>query len=143
MLRIGKLTDYALLIMSQMAKDPNAVVSATCMAEALHLTPPTVSKILKILSDAGLVSSVRGAEGGYHLARVASSITVADIIAAMEGELAMTECCDNANGCAIDSSCTLRENWKKINKMVQALLGRFTIVDMLEPLSLQGSEYVK
>jgi len=136
MIRIGKLTDYALLIMSEIAKEPHSVLSATLLAECLHLTPPTVSKILKMLSDAELVSSVRGAEGGYHLARSAETITVGDIIAAMEGEMAMTECCEKSRLCAIDSLCTMRENWRKINSMVQALLNQFTILDMLKPLSL-------
>lgn len=138
MLRIGKLTDYALLIMSQMARHPDSVLSATALAELLHLSGPTVSKILKMLSDASLVSSIRGADGGYHLARAANTITMADIIAAMEGELAMTECCESSGLCTIDSICTMRENWLQINKAVHALLARFTILDMLEPLNLQG-----
>lgn len=138
MFRIGKLTDYALLIMSQMAKAPESVLSATFLAEMLHLTTPTVSKILKILSDGGLVSSVRGADGGYHLAKKAADITVADIIAAMEGELAVTECCESVSCCAIDSMCTMRKNWQEINKIIQSLLSRLTILDMLQPLCLQG-----
>jgi FeS assembly SUF system regulator len=139
MLRIGKLTDYAMLIMSQMARQPELLMSATFLAEGLHLTTPTVSKILKMLSDAGLVNSVRGAEGGYRLARAAETITIADVIAAMEGDLAMTECCESISMCAIDSVCTMRENWRKINKMVQSLLARFTIIDMLEPIAVNGS----
>jgi len=134
MLRIGKLTDYAMLIMSQMAKSPETVLSATFLAETLHLTTTTVSKILKMLSDASLVTSVRGAEGGYRLARVATEITVANVIEAMEGELALTECCEGDGLCFIDSMCTMRENWRKINKMVHSLLARFTIIDMTEPL---------
>lgn len=137
MLRISKLTDYAMLIMSQMAKEPDSVLSATELAEALSLTGPTVSKILKILADAGLLKSIRGAEGGYHLARPANAISVADVIAAMEGELAVTECCESINLCAIDSVCTMKENWRKINKMVKAFLGNVTITDMLQPLSVQ------
>lgn len=138
MLRIGKLTDYAMLIMSQMARHPDAVMSATMLAELLHLTVPTVSKVLKMLSDAGLVSSIRGAEGGYHLARLANTITVADIIAAMEGDLAMTECCESPGLCSIDSFCTMRENWLQINNMIHALLSKVTILDMLDPLVLKG-----
>lgn len=130
MLRIGKLTDYAMLLLSQMAKEPHAILSASFLAETLHLTVPTVSKILKMLSDANLVNSVRGADGGYHLARPAHEITVADVVSAMEGKIAMTECCERANLCLIDSFCTLRENWKKINTMVHTLLTKFTILDM-------------
>ena len=138
MLRIGKLTDYAMLILSQMAREPDLVLSATSLAEVLHLSAPTVSKILKMLSDAKLVSSVRGAEGGYHLARPPASITVVDIISAMEGELAMMECCESTTLCAIDSVCTLRENWRKINKVIHTLLTKFTILDMLEPLLIKS-----
>lgn len=138
MLRISKLTDYAMLIMSQMAKEPHSILSATSLAETLHLTSPTVSKILKMLSDHDLVRSVRGAEGGYHLAREASKITLANIISAMEGDLAMTECCENANLCALDSICTLRENWIAINKLIHSVLDKLTIIDMLSPLTLKG-----
>ena len=137
MLRIGKMTDYAMLIMSQMARDPHLVLSATSLAENLHLSSPTVSKILKILSDASLVNSVRGAEGGYLLSRDSKKITVADVIAAMEGDLAMTECCESRDLCALDSVCELRGNWRKINKMVHSILARVTILDMLEPISLE------
>lgn len=136
MLKIGKLTDYAVLILSQMAREPAAVLSATYLADMLHLSSPTVSKILKILADAGLVSSTRGVDGGYRLTRSGAHITVADIIASMEGELAVTECCECTSRCTIDSLCSMQENWQKINQMVQALLARVTIIDMLEPLSL-------
>jgi FeS assembly SUF system regulator len=135
MLRIGKLTDYAMLIMSQMAKDSLSILSATALADVLHLAPPTVSKILKMLSDAGLVTSIRGADGGYRLAKSAAEITVAEVIAAMEGELAMTECCESSSLCSINSMCAMRENWQKINKMIHSLLSGVSILDMLQPLS--------
>src|SRR5262245_58743947 len=100
MLRIGKLTDYALLILGQLAKSEH-FMSANALAGILHLSAPTVSKILKMLSEAGIVSSLRGAEGGYKLALPASGITLADIIISMEGEFALTECCTSKNLCAI------------------------------------------
>jgi len=131
MLRIGKLTDYALLILGQMTREAS-LVSASAIAEALHLGAPTVSKILKMLSDAGLVSSVRGAEGGYQLTRAAAQITVAEVIAAMEGGVAMTECCENSRLCAIDPLCAMKENWIKINNQVHSMLAGISIVDMME-----------
>lgn len=134
MLRIAKLTDYSLLIMSQMAKEPESVLSATLLAERLLLSVPTVSKILKMLSDAGLVNSVRGAEGGYHLAHSPKEITIADVLNAMEGELAMMECCLRKNLCQREASCAIRLNWQKINTQVASLLASFTLVDMLEPI---------
>lgn len=134
MIRLGKLTDYAMLILSQMAQAPTSVLSAAVIADALHLSLPTVSKILKILSEGGLVSSVRGAEGGYHLARPALEITVADVIAAMEGGTAVTECCESINLCAISASCVMKSNWLKINHAIQAMLAKLTIIDMSKPL---------
>lgn len=136
MIRLSKLTDYAMLIMSQMAKEHGNTLSASTLANTLKLTVPTVSKILKILCEAGLVASVRGAEGGYHLTSPPFTITLADIITAMEGAPALTECCNN-NLCVIDSMCTLKDNWRKINEIVLSLFNRLTLVDMLKPLSLE------
>lgn len=138
MLRISKLTDYALLIMSEMARVPLAIRSAKTLAGILHLNLPTVSKILKLLLDGGLVKSVRGVDGGYLLTRPPTKISVADIIIIMEGKLAMTECCESVSFCTIDSVCTLRSNWRSINRFVHRFLSKLTIADMLSPLDLQG-----
>lgn len=143
MLRISKLTDYALLILSQMARAPKSVLSAAQIAQSLGLNAPTVSKILKMLSDKGLVSSIRGSIGGYHLSRSADLITVADIISAMEGALAITECTHITNHCAINSVCTMRENWRKINQMIYTLLGSYTLEDMLSPITKPGFIHVE
>lgn len=134
MLKIGKLTDYALLILSEMAKTPDAVLSATIIAERVRLPLPTVSKVLKMLAERALVSSVRGAEGGYHLVKSAEEISIADVVSAMEGGLAITECCESRDLCAVDASCGLSKNWQKINKMVYGLLANVSILDMQKPL---------
>lgn len=139
MLKLGKLTDYALLIMGHMAKQPSHVLSAAYLAQALHLSTPTVSKILKILSDAKLVTSLRGAGGGYRLAKEAHTITLTDIIIAMEGGVAMTACCEKTRHCMIDSMCAMKENWRKINGVIQSILGKLTILDMLTPITQTGS----
>ncbi len=130
MIRIAKLTEYAMLILSQMAKDPHSTLSAAFLAEMLNLSQPTVSKILKMLAEAGFVGSVRGSDGGYHLVKDAATISVADVITAMEGELAMTECCEYKGLCHIDAVCTMRENWKMINKKVQAVLAAYSVIDI-------------
>lgn len=130
MIRIAKLTEYAMLVLSQMAKDPCATKSATYVAELLNLSPPTVSKILKILSEAGFVQSIRGSDGGYHLIKPAAEISVADVIIAMEGGVAMTECCEISNLCHLDNACSMRENWKNINKEVHAVLAKYSVIDI-------------
>jgi FeS assembly SUF system regulator len=136
MIRIGKLTDYALLILGHMAQHPNHVISAASLADTLHLSVPTVSKILKILSEGALVTSTRGADGGYRLAKLASELTVAEVIATMEGDLALTECCESINTCMINTRCAMRDNWSRINHMIHTLLSRFTILDMLKPIEM-------
>src|SRR3990167_2576417 len=138
MLRLGKLTDYALLITSEMARQQDKLLSTTELADRLHLSATTVSKILKMLSDAHLVTSQRGVDGGYLLAKQAEKITVADIIAAMEGALSITECCEQSGRCSIDSLCRMRENFRVINEKIHAVLVQLTIVDLLGPL---GSRY--
>ena len=144
MLRISKLADYAMLIMSFMAKTPNAaVLSANALAEELHLTPPTASKVLKMLAEANLVASVRGSEGGYHLARPAANISVADVVMAIEGKVSMTECCAMEGLCNIEALCTMKENWLKINSMIYSMLSKFSIIDMAKPLSSTRLAYDK
>lgn len=135
MLKINKLVDYAVLIMGQLAQGPCVLLSAPKLAHRLHLSVPTVSKVLKALAEAGLVSAVRGAEGGYQLARPASEISVVDVLVAMEGELALTVCCEKKGQCAIGSTCMMRENWQKINQMLRSWLSTMTLLDMSRPLS--------
>jgi FeS assembly SUF system regulator len=130
MLRISKLADYATLIMSQLAKDGAALSSASLLAKSLHLSLPVVSKILKILCRAGLISSVRGAEGGYRLARLAQDITLAEVIAAIEGDFAVTECCSERGACALDATCRVKNKWKGINSIIYAALAKMTVGDL-------------
>ena len=135
MLRISKLTDYATVILSFLALSPDQVVSAVHIAREVHLSAPTVMKILKILGEARLVTSFRGTGGGYQLARPVEKITLAQVVFAIEGHLAMTECCSTETTCAIDSLCALKDNWKMINKIILTALDGVTLKDMLRPLS--------
>ncbi len=134
MLRISKLTDYATVILSYLAVDPVNVLSATSIAEATHLAIPTVSKILKILSTAGLVHSFRGAGGGYQLAKPASQITLAHVVTAVEGNIAMTECCTPNGACMVDTLCSIKENWQRVNHVILQALASLTLSDMTQPL---------
>lgn len=131
MLRISKLADYAALIMSQLAKESKKLSSASFLAEKLHLSLPVVSKILKILCQAGLISSVRGAGGGYRLARLPEKITLADVVSAIEGDFAITECCSSRGTCALDATCGTKNNWKGINTVIYTALSKLTIMDLV------------
>lgn len=131
MLRISKLADYATLIMVQLAKDVDKLSSASTLAKALRLSIPVVSKILKILCQAGLVSSMRGAEGGYRLARPAMEISLAEVVSALEGDLAFTECCSKRSTCTLESSCGAKNHWKVINEAIYSTLSKVTLKDVV------------
>ena len=134
MLRISKLTDYGTLILTHMAGHPDRVHSAAGLAEALGLGLPTVSKVLKTLGRHELVSSQRGAHGGYALARPPNRITVADVIDALEEQaFGLTECSSSSGVCAIESDCRIRENWMRINTVVRQALQAVNIADMVHP----------
>jgi FeS assembly SUF system regulator len=131
MLRISKLADYATLIMTQLAKEMDKLSSASTLAKVLQLSTPVVSKILKILGQAGLVSSVRGADGGYKLARPASEISLAEVVSALEGDLAFTECCSKQSTCTLESSCGTKNHWKVINAAIYSTLAKVTLQDVV------------
>jgi len=129
MLKISKLTDYAILILGEMAVTQETILSAASLAELLKLPLPTVSKILKILSEAELVTSIRGSVGGYRLLKPATEISLADVILAMENRIALTECSDQNGLCSRTSFCTMQKNWQKINKLVVNMLAKWSILD--------------
>jgi FeS assembly SUF system regulator len=134
MLRISKLADYATLIMSHLVGNPELLVSAAHLAHQLKLSIPVVSKILKILCNAGLLTSVRGAVGGYRLARAPEEISLADVVCAIEGNFAMTECCSVGGSCIVDASCTTKNTWKVINQVIYTALAKVSLKDLMQPL---------
>ena len=136
MIRIAKLTDYAIVLLTYIARDgKRGVHAARDLAAGSHLPVPTVSKILKCLSRGGLLVSHRGVAGGYSLAKAASAINLAEIIAIMEGPVALTECSTSCPGlCEIEPVCPVRNNWRKINDVVVRSLENLTLLDMTEPL---------
>jgi FeS assembly SUF system regulator len=133
MLRVTKLTDYATVILTVLAADPDAVASAAELAEQVGLEVPTVAKLLKPLAQAGLVEGFRGTNGGYRLARPAARISLVEIVEAMEGPLGMTECSLHAGACGIEHSCGVRANWRRINDVVADALRGITLAQMLAP----------
>lgn len=130
MLRVSKLTDYATVLMACLAQDADGVMSAQQLAEQARLEAPTASKLLKLLGKAGLVTSFRGVNGGYRLARAADAVTVADIVAAIEGPIGMTECAIHAGLCSHESHCGTRVNWRKISVAIETALAGVTLADM-------------
>jgi FeS assembly SUF system regulator len=134
MLRISKLSDYAIIILGHMAKAPEATYAATDLAESAGLAGPTVSKVLKALARADVLRSTRGAKGGYQLARPPEATSVASIIAALEGPIALTECGLEGAHCEQSPSCGVRANWSVLNRAIQRSLESITLSDMASPM---------
>jgi FeS assembly SUF system regulator len=135
MLRMTRLTDYGVVLLSHIAREPDrSTRNAPELAAAAHLPLPTVSKILKILAREGLLVPHRGAKGGFSLARPASEITVAEIIAALEGPIALTECSGHAGErCEIEPLCPVSAPWRRINRAVFEALRGITLAEMVSP----------
>ena len=131
MLKLSKLTDYATVVLSVIAKDSHRLHDALELAEVTGIALPTVSKILKILTKAGLLSSMRGAKGGYALAREPEKITVAMVIGALEGPIALTECSASHKGCDQASGCRIQGSWHLINQKIANALESVTLADMI------------
>ncbi len=140
MLRLSKLTDYAVVVLIRLSEDERGHTRCGC-AEPVQTSPgialatgvpePTVAKVLKALAGANLVISQRGARGGYRLARGLGDIAVADVISAVDGPIALTACVDGgAGGCDVQSMCAVRGRWDLVNEAIRAALTGITLADM-------------
>ena len=130
MLRISRLTDYATVILATLAGEPERVQTATALAEHTKIAAPTVSKLLKQLQRANLVTSTRGLHGGYQLARPAAQITAADILDALEGPVALTDCAAGHGHCGIEHSCRVGRAWQRLNQAIRQSLNEVTLAQL-------------
>jgi len=130
MLRISKLTDYGTVILACLASTPERRHTASEIAERTRLGGPTVSKLLKNFHRAGIVTSARGARGGYELARPAARISAAAIIDAIEGPVAITECSGNHSACDIESVCRTGGAWQRINGAIRRSLDEISLAQL-------------
>jgi len=134
MLKITRLSDYAVAVLGQLARSAESVQTAKGLAEKTGLPQPAVSKILKSLARSKLVASHRGVQGGYRLARDASHVSVADVIEAVEGPVALTDCGDESvPACEFTGQCSVQANWLRINQVVRRALANISVEDMMLP----------
>jgi FeS assembly SUF system regulator len=138
MVKLGKLADYGLVLLTCMAKDHSASLrTARDLAAESKIPLPTVSKLLKQLLTSGLLVSHRGTKGGYVLAKPPREIPLIDVIAAFEGPVALTECSTDVTGlCHIEASCPVKTNQQLINRAVRQVLGTISLYDLISPLQL-------
>jgi FeS assembly SUF system regulator len=122
MLRISRLTDYATVLLAALAEEPQRIKTAAALAAQTHIAPPTVSKLLKELHRAGLVTSMRGLHGGYQLSRAPAQISAAAILDALEGPVALTDCSAGHGNCEIEDSCRVGRVWQRLNLAIRRAL---------------------
>lgn len=134
MLRVTKLADYGIVMLTFFATHPETTYTARDIASSVQLPIPVVSKVLKLLSRSGLLISQRGTKGGYGLAHPPEKITVAAIIRALEGPIAVTECSDQHCDCALERGCPVKTNWHLINQAIHSTLEKITLAQMTQPL---------
>jgi FeS assembly SUF system regulator len=132
MLRLSKLTDYGIVLLAQMAKaDSGVLFSARALSESSGISTPTVEKILKQMVRVDLLTSKRGATGGYALVLDPAEISLGSIIDLLQGAIALTECTDASQTiCEVVECCDLRNHWPLINKAVRAALGAISLKDL-------------
>jgi FeS assembly SUF system regulator len=135
MIRMTRLTDYGILLLTRFAADAaNGLHSARGLAGETHLPLPTVSKVLKALAKHGLLEAHRGVKGGFTLSRKPEEISVAEIIDAFEGPIGVTDCTSgDAPCCDVERTCGTRDHWKRINRVVIDALRGITLAEMARP----------
>jgi FeS assembly SUF system regulator len=133
MIKLTRLTDYSVVVMTHLAFSPERVHAATDVAEEIRLPLPTVSKILGSMARAGLLKSHRGLNGGFSLARPLSEISVGEIISAVEGPIAITDCLDDGpSDCSLEALCPTRFYWQKINDAIKKALDAVSLEDLVQ-----------
>lgn len=131
MIRITKQADYGIVLLSYIAAEPSGRSwNARDLAQISHLPLPMVGKILKALVRKGLLVSHRGVKGGYNLARTPEAITVADIVAALDGPIAMTACAAHPGDCELESNCPSTSHWNRISLAIRSALEGITLAEM-------------
>ena len=138
MFRISRLSDYGLLILCHFLKKPSLSFSASELSSILCLSKATVSKVLKKLCKAGLLSSLRGAQGGYVLSKKAQEITVWEVLEALEGPFSLSDCLNQntPSDCLLEKGCPLKPHWQVLSLTLQNTLKGLTLETLSKPVSL-------
>ncbi len=144
MVRISKLTDYAVVIMAYIAEvsidDSDYISQAREIAQHTHLALPTVSKLLKILTKFQFLNSIRGTKGGYQLAMQPENISIVDLIQALEGPIAITECNLGHLHCSSETQCAIRTPWLQINQIITDALSKVKLSDLVKHSGIKHSD---
>ena len=137
MLRITKMTDYAVLILANLALHDNKILTAKEIASETHISLPTTQKILKKLNRKNLVISKQGASGGYSLDPETKKLSVATLLEKLDGDLSITQCSSNHDQCEVEDFCNIGNAWQMINQRVQWALNDITLGDLIHPTRIE------
>lgn len=132
MLRLSRMTDFAVVVLARMAQEGEGVLlTAPWLAQSTGLPGPSVVKVLKALAGHDLVKTHRGAYGGYALARPADAISIREVVTALEGPIALAACVDGYEAqCRMKISCPIGGRWDPVNEAISSALGEVTLADM-------------
>ena len=134
MLRLNRMTDYAFLVLRALAQRHGETLASGHLAELTELAQPTVAKVLKMLQAAELVETQRGIRGGYRLMKALAHISVVDIVEAMEGPIAVTDCMESAREKCREEGCScMRKHWKHVNLAIRKALMEVKLEDLTNP----------
>ena len=137
MLRLNRMTDYAILVLGVLHGRPDVLLSSAQIAQHAQLTQATAAKIIKALGSAGLVTTIRGTKGGCQLALPASAISIADVIEAIEGPIALTACVEGAEEpCSVQQGCFMSGSWNHINGAIRSALDGVNLSDLFSPSNM-------
>lgn len=135
MIKLSKLTDYSVVILAEMAREHRALMTAAGLAARSNLPEPTVAKVLKLLARGAVISSVRGANGGYVLERRPDDISIAMVITALEGPVVLTACVEkDGEGCCHEKTCAVKGKWDPVNAAMKSALENVTLAQMMRSL---------
>jgi FeS assembly SUF system regulator len=139
MIILSRLADYGVIVATYLAADSERQVTASAVAAATQLPRATVAKLLKALARAGLATATRGAAGGYRLTREAAAISLAEVVAAIDGDIGLTQCSIHAAECARTTYCPTRPHWAAINRAVGGALAAIALDEMISPYTFASS----
>lgn len=134
MIRLTNLADYAVVVMAAAAREPEVKLSAARVAELTAIPAPTVAKLMGTLARGGLLTASRGVSGGFTLSRAPAAISVAEVVEAVDGPIALTSCVSgDVHDCAMEGHCAIRGHWGPINQAVRGALAAVTLADLVQP----------
>jgi Rrf2 family protein len=137
LLKLTKKADYGLIALRHLASTPGQTASTKDIADAYHLPVPLLAKVLQRLTQAKILTSVAGTNGGYKLAREASKISALEVVRAIDGPVILTHCFTEHGVCDQSDACTVREPLRRVHEAILELLNGFTITDLAEPRAMK------